>query len=249
MHGEPTRKQNGGIRGPDGVSISDDGRIDPAVEFVNGHAIVDHPAFPIGQIIHPHQLALEGATDRDDAISAIGAVTFVVANAGARAAPEIVSAATIFGGMHCQHVAMIGPTLFDPDHGVGGEPVVGVDDIEMAVAIFFLKEMPDKRAAHLLNFIDEIAVEVEWTKMVPDAVDLQNVTGAIAGTSEDVDVMAFALESRRQFGNMRRYSPDRYRMERFPGEHGNSHNANSKLQLARASSDISENYSVARHPE
>jgi len=161
LHGEPTSEEDGRIEWPDGVSTSDDDRVDPAVEFVNGYAVVDHPAFPIRQIIHPHQLALECATNCDNAVGAIGAVTFVVANAGARTAPEIVSAAAIFGGMHGQHVAMIGPTLFYPGHRIGGEPVVRVDDIEMTVTIFFLKEMPDVGTAHLLNFIDETCVEIE----------------------------------------------------------------------------------------
>ena len=216
MHGEPTGEQNGGIHGRDGVSTSDDGRVDPAVEFVNGHAIVDHPAFPIGEVIHPHQLALERATDCDDAVGAIGAVTLVVANAGARTAPEIVSAAAIFSGMHGQDGAMIGPALFNPDHGIGGEPVVRVDEIEMAVTIFFLEEMPDERTAHFLDFIDETGVEIEWTVVIPDAIDLAYAATSVAGTCEDVNVMPFALESRRQFRHMRRYSSDRYRMERFP---------------------------------
>jgi len=85
--------------------------------------------------------------------------------------------------------------------------------------------------------------------VIPDAIDLADAAASVAGKGEDVNVMAFALESRRQFGHMRRYSSDRYRMERFPGEHGNSHNANSKLQLARTSSEISEYNSLVRHPE
>src|SRR5436190_1250502 len=59
--------------------------------------------------------------------------------------------------------------------------------------------------------------------MVPDAIDLQNTAGAVTGTGEDVDMMAFALQRRRQLCHMRRDPSDRYRMERFPGKHGYAH--------------------------
>ena len=121
------------------------------------------------------------------------------------------------------------PGLFDPDHRVGCQPVVGVNDVEMAVAIFFLKKMPGKRTAHLLDFIDEIAVEVERAKMVPDAVNLPDTSRPITWSCEDVDLMTLALESGRQFRHMRRYASDRHRMERFPREHGYAH-SDSRLQ-------------------
>ena|SRR6266481_1224769 len=59
--------------------------------------------------------------------------------------------------------------------------------------------------------------------MVPDAIDLADASDSITRSGEDVDLMAFPLESRRQFRHMRRHTSDRYRMERFPGEHGYAH--------------------------
>lgn len=50
--------------------------------------------------------------------------------------------------------------------------------------------------------------------------------------------MPFSLQRRRQFRHMRCYSSDRYRMQRFPGEHRNAHiDDDRNLPLAEARSD------------
>ena len=54
-----------------------------------------------------------------------------------------------------------------------------VDHLEMPATILFLEEMPDKRLAHLLSFIKEVATGIEKAMMVPDALDLANTTAAV----------------------------------------------------------------------
>src|SRR5262245_18281596 len=73
--------------------------------------------------------------------------------------------------------------------------------------------------------------------MIPDAIDLRRATVSVTETCKDVNLMPLAVQSRRQVRHMRRYSTDRYRVERFPGERGNSHTADCNLQLASANSD------------
>jgi hypothetical protein len=107
---------------------------------------------------------------------------------------------------------MIAPTVLNPNHRVRSQPVVGVNDIKMAVPILLLKKMPNKRAAHLLDFIHETAVEIEGTKVMPNAVNLPGAAAAVTGPREYVDVMSLALEGSRQFRDMRRYTSDRYRV-------------------------------------
>jgi len=39
---------------------------------------------------------------------------------------------------------VIRPLLFDPDHRVGREPIVPVDDVVMTVSVLVLEEVPDE---------------------------------------------------------------------------------------------------------
>ena len=97
LGGQPATKQHRRVHGADAIPAFDRAGIDPAIVLVYRHSIIDHPALPIRQIVHPHQFALERATDRNDPIGAIGAMALVVSNARRRAAPEVIAAAAIFG--------------------------------------------------------------------------------------------------------------------------------------------------------
>src|ERR1043166_7965907 len=125
--------------------------------------------------------------------------------------------------MHRQHSTMIRPPLLNPNHRVGCQPIVRMNHVKMSVSIFLLKEMPHKRAAHVLNFIDEIAVKIMRAKMIPHAIDLPRATAPISGPSEDVNLMPLTLKCRRQLRHMRRHPSYRHRMQRFPREHRYAH--------------------------
>ena len=111
---------------------------------------------------------------------------------------------------------MQGARLLDPDYGVGGEPVVRMDYIEPADVVLRLDEMRGKGSAHFLNFIDEIAVEVMRTEMIPDTIQLDHPTVPIARAREDMDIMATPLERGRKFGHVGGHSPDRVGVQRLP---------------------------------
>ena|SRR5436189_45885 len=106
--------------------------------------------------------------------------------------------------MHRQHRAMIWPPLLDPDHRAGSKPVVRMHHIEVAVPILLLKEVPNERAAHVLDLIDEIYVGVERAIMMPDPVNLvDSSSSSVAGTSKDMHFFSLALQSRGQLGYVR----------------------------------------------
>src|SRR6476659_10246324 len=101
--------------------------------------------------------------------------------------------------MHGQNRAMIGPALLDPNHCVGGEPVVGVDYVKMSVTIFLLKKVPCERAAHVLHFVDEIVTGFVRAVVVPDAIDLVYAAIAVAGPGENVNRVSFSTKCCREF--------------------------------------------------
>ena len=50
-------------------------------------------------------------------------------------------------------------TLFNPDHGVCGQPIMGMDDIKVIPHVIFrLKNVVDKRSAHVIDFFYEIGI-------------------------------------------------------------------------------------------
>jgi hypothetical protein len=63
-------------------------------------------------------------------------------------------------------------SLLDPDHGIGRQPVVGVNNIEGANDPFCLEQMMDEGAAHAVDFIHKIRVQIERTPVIPDSVNL-----------------------------------------------------------------------------
>ena len=78
-----------------------------------------------------------------------------------------------------------------------------VDHLEVPGTILFLEEMPDKRLAHFLSFIEEAAMGIEKAVMVPDALDLTDTTAAVPRSGKNMHIMSVALQRRRQFGDVR----------------------------------------------
>ena len=172
MQAQAPAEQHGGIERTNVILPLDRTRIKEAVELMNRHAVVDGPALPIRQIVEPHQFSLERVAHGNHAVGAIGAVSFVIADAFRRPEPKRIPGTPVFGGMHREHGAMIAASLLDPHHRVGRKPVVSVHHVKMADVVLGLKEVPDERTAHFLDFLLENASQTEGTVMIPDAVDL-----------------------------------------------------------------------------
>jgi hypothetical protein len=95
--------------------------------------------------------------------------------------------------------------------------------VELSVPILFLEKMPHKRPAHLLDFVNEIPVQVERTIMVPNIVNRKHPAPPVPWSRENVYVMSFPLQRRRQLRHMRRHSPHRRRVQRLPRKHRYPH--------------------------
>ena len=118
---------------------------------------------------------------------------------------------------------MIPAVLLDPHHRVGRQPVVRMNHVEMSDVILRLEKVPDERAAHLLNFVHEIAAEIMRTVVIPHTVNPADAAAAVTRAGKDVDFMAATFECRRQFRHVRRNPSQRVGVKRFPGKHRNSH--------------------------
>src|SRR6267154_1910615 len=96
----------------------------PTVELVDLHSVINHPALPVRQVIHPAQLALQRTADGNDSVSAVSAEPFLLSDRDRRPVPKIIPATPIFGRMHGQHRAMVRTALPDPHQRTGSQPVV-----------------------------------------------------------------------------------------------------------------------------
>ena len=223
LHDHAADEQNGRIERADGVAAFDLAGIDGVIEGAGIDAVVDDVGLVVGALVQPADLVLELVGHGDDSIGAVGAVAFVVLNARRLTAEEAIAVAAILGRVHGQH----GPSaaaLLDPDQGVGGQPVVGVDDVEAAHMVLHGEELVDERPAHVVDFVDEIRVQREVAAMVVNAVDAVVVRLLMAAAGEHMDFMAPAIESRRQFRDVDANSTHGDAVQCFPRKQCNLHN-------------------------
>ena len=197
LHDHAADEKNRGVERPDGIAAFDLAGIDRVIESSRVDAVVDDGGLVIGALVQPADLVLELVGHGDDAIGAVGAVPFVVLNAWRLSAEEAVAVASVLGRVHGQH-RLAAAAILDPDKGVGSQPVVRVDDVEVAHMIFHGAILVDEGPAHVVDFIDEIARQHEVAAMVLDAVDA--IVGGLlmAAAREDVDGMTATLKGRRQ---------------------------------------------------
>ena len=107
--------------------------------------------------------------------------------------------------------------LLDPYHGIGGEPVMGMDNIKRTDIIFGLKDMMHKRTAHFIDFCNEICIQREGAAMVMNSIDALVPLLVRPHARKNMNIMTFSLQSRRQLGDMYSHPPHGNRMEGLPG--------------------------------
>lgn len=189
--------------------------IHAVVEDLRVDAVVDHPALVVRHLVKRLDLFLEQIADRDNPIDTVGAVALVIGDARGLSGIMPVAVAAILGRVHGQHGAM--PSAFlDPDDGVGGEPVVRMDDVESADAVFHLEEVMHERAAHVVDFIDKAGIQRERAAVVVNPLDTFVGRLIVPLTREHVNVMSTAPQAGRQLGDVHADAADGDGVERFP---------------------------------
>jgi hypothetical protein len=92
--------------------------------------------------------------------------------------------------------------LFDPDHGIRGQPIVCVNNVKCAAEVFRLKDMVNKRTAHIVDLVHKVAIEFETAAMIVDAVYVRVVGLVVTDACENMNLMALPLKSCRKLSNV-----------------------------------------------
>ena len=142
----------------------------------------------------------------------------VVLDSRRLAAEELVAVPPVFGGMD-GHDHFPVRAFLDPNGGVRGQPIVGVNDVETADAVFHAVEALDERAAHVVDFVDETRIQGETAAMIMHAVDFIVFLLSRPDAGEDVNFMSPALHGRGKFGDVDANSAHGNRVKCFPREH------------------------------
>jgi hypothetical protein len=111
--------------------------------------------------------------------------------------------------MHGENTA-VSAALFDPDQGVTGQPVVCVNDVESSDVALGFEHVVNEGPAHIVDFIDEVWMEVKRATMVVDAVDSLVPVLAVSHPGKYVYFVTSALECGSQFGDMYANTTDTY---------------------------------------
>ena len=124
--------------------------------------------------------------------------------------------ASVLGGMDSEY-ALPAATHLDPDHGISGEPVMGVDHIKRAYVVFGLKYMVNERTAHVIDFGHEVAVQMKRAAMIVNAVNPFIPLLALPHACKHMNIVSFPLQGGRQLCDMDRHTAYGNGMESFPG--------------------------------
>src|SRR5262245_40439460 len=108
--------------------------------------------------------------DCDHLIRPVSCSPFLLADSHRLSVPKVIAATPVFGRVK-GHNALAAPPLFHPDHRVAGEPVMGVNNVERTNELLRLKYVVYKRPTHIVDFIDEVGMEVKWTAVIMHTVD------------------------------------------------------------------------------
>ena len=114
-------------------------------------------------------------------------------------------------------------SLLDPDQGIARKPIMRVHNIEAADVVLGLEHMMDEGSAHVVHFVDEIGMQVEWTPMIMNTVNPLVMRLSSAHAREDMYFVTLSFERGSQFGDMDANTANTNRMQRLPTKHCDSH--------------------------
>jgi len=88
-----------------------------------------------------------------------------------------------------------------------------MDYIEGANEVFGLKDMMDKRPAHIVDFCYEIIIQLKGATVIMDSVDPIVVRLAVSYPGKDMHFMSFPIKGSRKLGDVSTYAADSDRMK------------------------------------
>jgi len=225
--GQSSREEHHGVGRTYRVTHLNGPRIYGNIKVMVIDPVINSAYFPIRNIVHPHNLSLKSVRNRNNPIRAKCAMPFMVSYPRGTASIKIVPASAIFRRVHREY-PFSASTLLDPDHRVGSEPIVGVDNVKMSPHIVLEAEYRvDERAAHVVDVLDNIGMAGVGDPVIIHALDpfiLRMVPFPHA--RKEMDFMPFPLQGGRELCHMRADAACADRMKGFPRKNGDFHQAN-----------------------
>jgi hypothetical protein len=96
-------------------------------------------------------------------------------------------------------------------------------NFEAADVILGGHEVMDERPAHVIDFVDKVAMKREWAAMVVDSVDALMVRLVLSLARKDMNLVVAALEGSGHLRDVDVHAANSDGMKSFPGKQGNSH--------------------------
>ncbi len=141
-------------------------------------------------------------------ICPIGCRPFLMTDPSRLAVPKVIAATPVLGGMDRED-ALSPTTLFDPNHGVGGQPIMRMNDIKWADVILRLENVMNEGPAHIVDLIDKVGMKVEGATMVMDTINPHVVRLSLAHARKNMDLVSFALERCGEFRHVDSHAANR----------------------------------------
>mmetsp|Transcript_44546 Transcript_44546/g.73221 ORF Transcript_44546/g.73221 Transcript_44546/m.73221 type:complete len:330 (-) Transcript_44546:2529-3518(-) len=186
---------------------------------ISMNAIVDH--FDLGTmhlVVRAH-LFFQDTRHGNDPLGGVAGMSFNLTDPGALTTVLDIATSSGLCGVHGKDHSFVhvGKLIHSRSH----QPVVAVNHIKATYSALHVQEVPDEGAAHILNFLNEIAVSTEVHLVVNDAHDLVLPSPCLGGACEDMNRMTNLVKGAGQLCDVRGHTARRDGVEGLPREHGN----------------------------
>ncbi|MEI2773107.1 MAG: hypothetical protein V9G98_21010 [Candidatus Competibacter sp.] len=201
LHRHSTRREDDRCQRRDAVATLDLGGINETIESMIVDTVGDHMDLLGRNSINPVQFVGEKVADRNYQIGVVTASRLGVADPAGEPVKKDIAITTVLRGVHGQHTGRA-EAVHRILHGVGGEPVVGMDDLELADhGSYFVKTM-SHGFAHVIHALDIVFAQAMIDPVIVNPVDAVIVILTLLASGDDMQVVSSPLQAGGQFGDM-----------------------------------------------